>query len=59
MQYDKFGNKFSWHTTETNEAYEERVKCYIDQYNDFTFESDEDEEPVQVRIRNNGDLYYI
>ncbi|XP_032676208.1 membrane metallo-endopeptidase-like 1 isoform X2 [Odontomachus brunneus] len=52
MLYDEFGNKFSWHTKETNKAYEEKVKCFVDQYDNFTFDTtndeDEDEEPIQI-----------
>ncbi|XP_011135122.3 endothelin-converting enzyme 1-like [Harpegnathos saltator] len=36
MQHDKFGNKYSQHSKKMNEAYKERLKCFVDQYNNFT-----------------------
>ncbi|XP_014469029.1 PREDICTED: endothelin-converting enzyme 1-like [Dinoponera quadriceps] len=48
IEYDKVGNKIT-SDAETSEAFNERVKCFIDQYNNFTLvEEGEDEEPVQL-----------
>ncbi|XP_014481662.1 PREDICTED: membrane metallo-endopeptidase-like 1 isoform X2 [Dinoponera quadriceps] len=49
MQYDKFGNKHSWHNEKTTEAFDKKVKCFVDQYNNFILNTtDEDEEPIQI-----------
>lgn len=57
IQYDKFGNKVSWNNKETNEVYDQKVKCFVDQYNNFTLNTTDDDKPIQVRVCNNGDLY--
>ncbi|XP_011135113.1 endothelin-converting enzyme homolog [Harpegnathos saltator] len=52
IEYDKVGNRIT-SDTETSEAFDERVKCFIDQYNNFTLvEVGEDGEPVHL----NGQL---
>lgn len=58
IYYDKLGNRCECHAKEINKAYDERVKCFVDQYNNFTLKETEiDDEPMKVCIRNNGDLY--
>ncbi|XP_014469001.1 PREDICTED: endothelin-converting enzyme 1-like [Dinoponera quadriceps] len=48
IEYDKFGNKIT-SDAETTEAYDERVKCFIDQYSNFTLVAeDKDGESVQL-----------
>ena len=38
-EYDMDGNKVSWWTNETIEAFHERKKCIIEQYNNYTCDS--------------------
>ena len=35
-QYDKNGNTAQWWTEKTLEKYQERTKCFIDQYSNYT-----------------------
>ena len=35
-QSDKYGNTVQWWTEKTLENYEERAKCFIDQYSNYT-----------------------
>lgn len=35
-QYDKIGNKIPWWSNETIEAFNNRTKCIIDQYSNYT-----------------------
>lgn len=49
IQFDKFGNKLSWHSKETNEAYEKKAKCFVDQYGNYTLDvTDVDGENIQL-----------
>ncbi|XP_032676213.1 endothelin-converting enzyme homolog isoform X2 [Odontomachus brunneus] len=48
IEYDKFGNKIQ-SDAETSQAFNERVKCFINQYNNFTLiAADKDGKPVQL-----------
>jgi endothelin-converting enzyme len=35
-QYDKNGNRISWWTNQTIEAFDKQKKCFIQQYNNYT-----------------------
>ncbi|XP_025160122.1 endothelin-converting enzyme 1-like isoform X3 [Harpegnathos saltator] len=57
MQHDKFGNKYSQHSKKMNEAYKERLKCFVDQYNNFTIiRTDGYEERVNGLLTRNENV---
>lgn len=59
IEYDKFGNKIQ-SDAETSQAFGERMKCFIDQYNNFTLvEADKDGEPVQVSVRSYVNFLHV
>lgn len=51
IHFDKLGNVYLNHSKEILEAYNEAVKCFVDQYNNLT-QTDENKELNQVCVLN-------
>lgn len=37
-KYDKYGNMKEWWTNTTLQTFEEKIECFVKQYNNFTIE---------------------
>ncbi|XP_019695800.2 neprilysin-4 isoform X2 [Harpegnathos saltator] len=56
IQRDKFGNKYSQHSKKMNEAYEEKLECFVDQYNNFTMITTDGHEQINGLLTRNENV---